>query len=304
MSRSQPPDPDTLRFIRAVRDARFPHGIACVHCQKNELQRWGSAHGRQRYRCKCCRRTFSDLTDTPFRYCKHLARFPKYFGCMERGVTVRAAAAFLRVHPSTTFRWRHLLLRYARSVDRSHLTGIVELTTFRTWYSDKGVWGARNASYPKKGRTEERTDVRWPVSVIIARDRNGASVAAYRFADRYADVVAALGSRVAESAAIVTDGGVLSGLGRFALRHSAAYYRCRRWSWQDPASPELLHLGNVIAQIRRFRDWVARFRGVATRYLNNYLLWHGCVDRPGEGQIGTRWLLATSAPPTLPANTS
>jgi hypothetical protein len=42
----------------------------------------------------------------------------------------------------------------------------------------------------------------------------------------------------------------------------------------------------------RLKQWLARFRGVATRYLANYLIWHTCVDRAyrhGVGAVMLRW---------------
>jgi hypothetical protein len=36
---------------------------------------------------------------------------------------------------------------------------------------------------------------------------------------------------------------------------------------------------NVNAYHRRFRQWLARFNGVASRYLPNYLGWQWAVDR-------------------------
>jgi hypothetical protein len=39
-----------------------------------------------------------------------------------------------------------------------------------------------------------------------------------------------------------------------------------------------VHVQNVNAYHRRFRQWLARFNGVASRYLPNYLGWQWAVD--------------------------
>ncbi len=46
--------------------------------------------------------------------------------------------------------------------------------------------------------------------------------------------------------------------------------------YSAPLSQNALH--NVIGYRRRFRQWLAHFLGVATRYLANYLGWHWAVD--------------------------
>ncbi len=39
-----------------------------------------------------------------------------------------------------------------------------------------------------------------------------------------------------------------------------------------------IHVQNVNAYHRRFREWLARFHGVASRYLPNYLGWQWALD--------------------------
>ena len=39
-----------------------------------------------------------------------------------------------------------------------------------------------------------------------------------------------------------------------------------------------VHVQNVNAYYRRFREWLARFHGVASRYLPNYLGWRWALD--------------------------
>lgn len=287
---SMPPttlDPQAARFLRAVRDAQFADGLRCVHCDSSRVLRWGRSHGRQRYRCRACRRTFSDLTGTPYYYSKRLERWPRFMACLESSVTVRASAALLRLHPCTTFRWRHRMLDAALAADVSRLTGLVELSWTRMWHSSKGQ--------PK------RYARRYPIHVLWARDRHGRSAASWQVGRRYADQLDTFADVVDPAALIVNDEGPLSGAGRFARLHTAGLIRCTRHSCGPPSS-SLAHLANVRAEMGRFRGWLPRFRGVATKYLDNYLVWHRCLDASAEVQAESRWVHATSPPPTLPAN--
>jgi hypothetical protein len=43
-----------------------------------------------------------------------------------------------------------------------------------------------------------------------------------------------------------------------------------------------IHVQNVNAYHQRLRQWLSRFRGVASRYLPNYLGWHRTLD---SGQV-------------------
>lgn len=282
-------DAEAIRLLRAVRETRFAGGMSCTRCGATAVIRWGRARGRQRYRCRECRRTFSDLTDTPFMYSKRLSKWSRYLLCVEASVSVRRSASLVGIHPSTAFFWRHRLLDYALDLDDTRLSGLVELTTFRLRYSVKG-------SREETGGWEPRVHVIW------GRDRRGASFALPRYRDGVSDFAAVLHDRIDERATIITDGRRLTGAGMFARRYEAAVLGCPRFHSLDSQDTTLAHIGNAISAIRRFRAWLKPFRGVATKYLPNYLAWHRSLGRSADGRAGSGWIQATSAPPTLPAN--
>lgn len=97
--------------LRLVREARFGHRIpACLHCRDTSVIRWGWFSGRRRYRCKACRRTFSDLTDSALQYLKKLHPWPAQLELMGRAHSIRDAAAVCGVHRTTAVRWRRRVL--------------------------------------------------------------------------------------------------------------------------------------------------------------------------------------------------
>ncbi|HSN58551.1 MAG TPA: transposase [Clostridiaceae bacterium] len=63
---------------------------SCPHCGSGSFIKHGrTGLGRQRYRCRECRRTFSETTGTPFMYSKKkLTVWWGYLFCMEGGLTV------------------------------------------------------------------------------------------------------------------------------------------------------------------------------------------------------------------------
>ena len=58
-----------------------------------------------------------------------------------------------------------------------------------------------------------------------------------------------------------------------------------------------LHVQNVNAYHSRFKQWLRRFHGVASRYLPNYLGWRWALD---GGRIGTPEMLLKSALAAVP----
>jgi len=51
------------------------------------------------------------------------------------------------------------------------------------------------------------------------------------------------------------------------------------------------HIQNANARHSRLKAWIAGFRGVATRYLPNYLAWHHVVDQRQQPLVDhAEWL--------------
>jgi hypothetical protein len=116
---------------------------------------------------------------------------------------------------------------------------------------------------------------------VFARDRNGAvfSEMAPATQIRSMDLRASIKPRLARASIILSMRGGLSAFGVLA-RISGCTLRPATPSARRSAA--LDHLVNVAACARRFDDWMVRFHGVATRYLDNYLAWHRVVDQAAQ----------------------
>ena len=54
------------------------------------------------------------------------------------------------------------------------------------------------------------------------------------------------------------------------------------------------HVQNVNAYDSRLKDWIRRFHGVATRYLDSYLGWFRVIDRMRVTGLNPASLLASA----------
>jgi transposase-like protein len=283
-------EPDPLeKLLARVRKTRFGGGLACPRCGSRHVHRWGGFSGRRRYRCRGgCGRTFSDLTGTPAAYIKKLDRWLAYGTGMLEGESLRAAARRLHLHPSTAFRWRHRLLQGLQAGDREELVGWVELAMRRVLRSRKGERpgpGRRPWNRPPRHRTLPWL---WPAGqvagVVVACDRRGHAVTGVVDAPvaRDVELERILGGRIrgpsaTEPPVVVAQPGPLAPPARFA-RSQAALYRSLQGRGHLPSDP-LLHVRTATAYGVRWHRWMRRFRGVATKYLPHYLIWHRRLDR-------------------------
>lgn len=52
------------RLIDEMRGVRYKEGFECSRCTSEHINKYGKVNGHQRYRCKACRKTFMDTTNT------------------------------------------------------------------------------------------------------------------------------------------------------------------------------------------------------------------------------------------------
>ena len=286
--------------LAVLREARFAGGLHCVRCGSRQVQRWGRASGRQRYRCRTCGRTSSDLTGTPLAYCKHVELWGAYAEAMREGISVREAARRLGISKDTAFRWRHRLLAQLEPATRPRPGGIVELEEVRFPYSEKGrrVSGRLPRRRGLKPGHQYREGVP-SVCAIVACDRAGG--AASGLAGLHRPASAALRNwllpLLARPCTIVGEAGPLSPYGIACAGTGIRYRRAVRSSGAPGPRAFLLHsTGRARARAARLRAWLLRFRGVSTRYLEHYLRWHLAVDVEPTGLPGPAggWLLLGS----------
>ncbi|WP_456151378.1 IS1595 family transposase [Alicyclobacillus cycloheptanicus] len=254
--------------------------------------------GRQRYFCKACGRTFSDLTGTPLSYTKKSAEmWDEMARCMREGKSLRATAEELNIAVSTAFAWRHKILASLRehTDEDSELDGIVEAdeTFFRRSYKGshfkdklnpdarkrdfeqrfgrkprKHGKGAYNQGVHKRGRSKDQ------VPVLVLRDRTARTVSlVLERVDAQTlrqEMIPVLGTDVV----LCTD--ALPAFKKVckdaAIEHVALNAKA------GVRSRGVYHIQNVNAYHGRLKDWMVRFKGVATKYLANYMTWFEYLD--------------------------
>jgi transposase-like protein len=263
---------DTVLDLDAWRIHRSGAPLQCPRCGSPTVQRWGwfvtrCGERRRRYRCTACRRTHSDFTGTPLAYLKRLDQWPSFCSTTVSTWPIRRAARRLGLAASTVFRWRHRLLDGVRSRETVLLAGDVVVSETCFPYSEKG-------RRPLQRPPRRRPDPLWVCGarawVVLARDEGGRPLAALTgpHRPRVADLGRTLLPRLARHVTLTDSVGPLGATASLARAAALGY---RRRAGAERAGNPALGYG---VELRR---WLGRFRGVATRYLDNYLAWHRIV---------------------------
>ncbi len=171
----------TGTVLEEISERKHKDGYRCPSCESEYIVRFGRYSTivdgeevkKQRYRCKACKMTFTDLTNTALYRTRHLNRWMKFIGCMIEGYSLRKSAELIGdVTHVTLFYWRHKLLTALKQMESSIFQGIVEMDETYFLYSEKGQRKIndrkprnRGGSAKKRGISNEQ------VFVLVARDR-------------------------------------------------------------------------------------------------------------------------------------
>lgn len=265
------PEVPTKTTTASLINQQSVHGVICAHCGDSHIKRYGYDGEIQRYRCHTCQRTFNALSGTPMARLRHKNLWLDYENAMAAGLSIRLTARQFSIATTTAFRWRHRFLSAPRQQTDTELTGIVEADETYFPESQKGQRHIRRSARRRGGTSKKDGIICQQVAVLTARDRQGKhfeSIVPKTDAKSYAKLLPQL---VNEEAILCTDG---SGSFKKAARDNHILHEGLNTRQGIRVKQRVFHLQHVNAYHSHLKEWMRRFHGVATKYLENYLAWH------------------------------
>jgi transposase-like protein len=266
---------DRQMVLDVIESAGAPN-LVCPRCRSSIYYRHGNADGLQRFRCRHCSKTFNALTGTPLARLRLKSKWLDYLDCLLTATTVRRAAIAVGVHKNTSFRWRHRFLTLPKTDRPTCLHGIAEADEIYFLESEKGARHLDRPPHKRGGPATKRGTSDEQVCVLVARDRTGQTLdfVTGKGPVSKAQLARCLPAVLDEDILLVSDGNAsYRYFARAAgISHQAVNLR------KGIRVKGAIHVQNVNAYHSRFREWMARFHGVATHYLPNYLGWRWVVD--------------------------
>jgi transposase-like protein len=248
----------------------------CPRCQCKRVHRCGCASGLQRFRCCHCGRSYNALTGTPLARLRRKEKWLPYLQCILESRTVRDAARVTGVHRTTSFRWRHRFVPGAMHERPAQLAVIVEADETYMLESQKG---SRHLNRPprKRGGVARRRGInREHECLLVARDRGGKTLDFHtgRGPVTAGQLAQCLGPVLAPDALLISDaaGAYKIFAARAGLTHEAINVSA------GTHARGAIHIQNVNRWHSRFKTWLVRFHGIASRYLVNYAGWQRVLD--------------------------
>lgn len=287
-------DDDKKSFLKSIKSKEkqeqnftFTKEIKeCPHCKSTHFVKNGKVQGRQRFICMDCRKTFAQTNNTIlYGVKKDLSVWKKYIHCMIEKYSLRKTAQICGISLPTAFAWRHKILDALQQMqDNIKLDGIVEADETFMPISYKGhhkdfdfprLAKKRGTANTKRGLSKEL------VCIPCAVNLNGKSVA--KIANLGKPNVKALNSvifgKVEKESVFVTDS--LRSYLKLSNEMNLNHIRIPR-NKHSNGSFNIQVVNNYHSRLKSML--VYNFKGVSTKYLNNYLVYHNFVNFAKESR--------------------
>jgi transposase-like protein len=262
---------DTVISTDELIQPLFELSSQCPHCQSSHLKKWGKSGAIQRYRCNNCLKTFNNKTNTPLAKLHKCHLWEEYTRCMQLKLTLREAASICGISLKTAFLWRHRFLMAQAGQNHDKLSGIIEVDEFFLAYSEKGSKTLANTKEPRKrgGNIDKRTK-EGQVAILLSIDRSNHMINPILDADTTVEISANFANNITENSVICSDGS----WSYVAIAKQKNCDHKRLINNKLRVIDTVYHIQTVNGAIAHFKGWVnGKMKGVATKYLSNYLAW-------------------------------
>ena len=243
----------------------------CPRCKCEYVSKAGVHNGRQVYKCKNCKYQFRETAKS---LVYHLHKYPlilDYLKCMLEGKSLRACASEVGISLPTSFRWRHKILAAIQGLEGGiNFSGITETDELLLQYSEKG------RRYKTLEEKEQAMKTVHPnVAVLVMTDREGNLLFKHTGENKVqnSQIKEELKRRVSENNLICFKP-------NDEFKQAVMESPSKKVIVRRKTIGLAIYSVNVAEKkITNFLVWMMRFRGVATKYLQNYLMWFVVMNK-------------------------
>jgi len=261
-------------FQKLRRDVLNNKQGECPHCKHTKYVKFGFKSGSQRYKCKSCKRSFTEFTGTWIAGLHHKDKIDDYLELMVQEQSLDKIKVKLEINKKTAFDWRHKILSSISEVDDDDFTGITESDETFFLHSSKGIKVKDRKARKRGGTSNQRGINKDHIAVIVTQDRKKHIdlTVATKGRLKKINIERAIGTKVTKQTILCTDGHV--SYKGFAKDNMLEHHPLRA-DLKQFIKKGVYHIQHVNSTHNRLKKWIDNtFWGVSTKYLQQYLNWY------------------------------
>lgn len=260
--------------------------IPCPHCSSTLTVKMGfvKSNNSQRYKCKCCNKTFTESTNKITSHShKPSEVWSTFITCFLHKDTLRETAETCGINLHTAFNWRHKILDALQSM-QDNVTLSNDVQADETYFA-LSYKGCKNEKMPRdshkrgkslhiKGLSKEQ------VCVVCSVDKDNHSIGKVAKLGKAGvkAIKAVLDNHISANSTLITDSH--SSYRKFAKSNNLNLIQIPRGKHTNGAY-NIQKINSYHSELKRLIT--GTFKGVATKYLNNYIVYHNFVTIAKDG---------------------
>lgn len=252
----------------------------CPHCSSKSVVKNGHKDGIQRFKCNECGKTFTYTNNTIlFSSKKNIDLWIKFCECLMNKFPIRKCAEICNISTHTAFNWRHKVLDILQNMQAGvHLKGIIEADETFFALSYKG--NHKKFKLPRdahkrghSGSTRGLSKEMVCVPSIVNLDRMSIDKISNLEKPGLKDLSKVIDTRIEQGSILVTDS--FKAYNKVAFDNELTYIRILKGKYTN-GSFNIQTINSYHSELKRLI--IGNFKGVATKYLNNYIVYHNFVN--------------------------
>ena len=269
---------------------------SCPHCKSTKIVKNGLRNSIQRFICKDCNKSFTVRTNTITEHSKKsFETWSKFIECMMNSFTVRRSAEICGINKDTAFIWRHKVLDALQNMQNSvELNGVVEADetffalSFKGNHKKSTTFTMPRKSHKRGNDIHTRGLSHEQVCVPCAVNCNGLSIAKITNLGRVGakDIHHAFDNRIEPNSILCTD--AIACYNDLVRTEKLELIQLKT----GKSKLGIYHIQHINSYHSMLKNFMIRFHGVATKYLNNYLIRHNFLNYAKESYAEKTTILA------------
>lgn len=278
---------DYSNLLKLRGDSLDDKRAECPYCKGFNFSKNGKDKGSRKYKCKDCKRGFTEYTGTWINgvHKKHL--IPLFMKTLEVSLSLVKSSKEIGISEPTVFSWRHKFLSSQEADDDQEkpFKGITEIDETFYHHSQKGKQCTSRAARKRGGRLS-RGITKQEATVLTTMDRAGNSL--YQFTNMgrvsLSELENALENRITERTILCSDG---HNSYKALAKKQGIEHHILNASKNERVKGDhhIQHINSLHSRMKSFFNY--KLRGVSTKYLQKYLNWQKIKD---EFKDSTQWI--------------
>ncbi|MBP3201099.1 MAG: IS1595 family transposase [Lachnospiraceae bacterium] len=255
----------------------------CPHCHSKHIIKCGKSSNKQKYYCKECNTYFIPTENTLlFNTKKDISVWATYMNCMLDKKSIRECAKICNISLKTSFNWRHKILDVlSNMMNDVKLNGIVESDETYTAISYKGnhkkskTFIMPREPHKRGGDIHIRGLSKEQVCIFCSLNLNNLSYGKVSNLGKpnWKSIYNIIKDNIEKGSIFVTDD--FSGYDKISDKLNLDHIAIKRGKHTN-GTFNIQKMNNYHSQLKLFINGI--FKGVSTKYLNNYIVYHNFVN--------------------------